>query len=148
MVVINTESPNQTGETLELEKPAIIEDNQAYKLRLRETPEVKTLTNEIQPTGDKAVIQTFMFTVFIYSIIFNSLNTRSEGFDLFNHIKSNTMFIWVMTSIAIFQSLIIQFGGKVFGTVPMDLEHFGLALLIAILIIPIDFIRKAIISNK
>lgn len=102
----------------------------------------------ISPTGDKAVIQTFMFTVFIYSIIFNSLNTRSEGFDLFNHIKSNTMFIWVMTSIAIFQSLIIQFGGKVFGTVPMDLEHFGLALLIAILIIPIDFIRKAIISNK
>lgn len=48
MVVINTESPNQTGETLELEKPAIIEDNQAYKLRLRENPEVKTLTNEIQ----------------------------------------------------------------------------------------------------
>lgn len=48
MVVINTESPNQTGETLELKKPAIIEDNQAYKLRLRETPEVKTLTNEIQ----------------------------------------------------------------------------------------------------
>ena len=89
-----------------------------------------------------------MFTVFIYSIIFNSLNTRSEGFDLFNHIKSNTMFIWVMTSIAIFQSLIIQFGGKVFRTVPMDLEHFGLALLIAILIIPVDFIRKAIISNK
>ena len=58
------------------------------------------------------------------------------------------MFIWVMTSIAIFQSLIIQFGGKVFSTVPMDLEHFGLALLIAILIIPIDFIRKAIILNK
>ena len=44
-------------------------------------------------------------------------------------------------------TLIIQFGGKVFSTVPMDLKHYGLALAIAALIIPIDMIRKAI-TNK
>ena len=52
-----------------------------------------------------------------------------------------------MISIAIVQTLIIQFGGKVFSTVPMDLKHYGLALAIAVLIIPIDMIRKAI-TNK
>ena len=53
-----------------------------------------------------------------------------------------------MISIAIAQSLIIQFGGQVFNTVPMDIEHYIVALAIAVLIIPIDFIRKALTKNK
>ena len=88
-----------------------------------------------------------MFTFFIYSIIFNSLNTRSHGFNLFEHIGQNKKFIIVMSGIAIAQSLIIQFGGTVFSTVPMSLQHFGLALALAALIIPVDFIRKAIIKE-
>lgn len=41
-----------------------------------------------------------------------------------------------MISIAVVQTLIIQFGGKVFSTVPMDVQHYIVALLIAVLIIP------------
>ena len=52
-----------------------------------------------------------------------------------------------MTSIAVVQSLIIQFGGDIFSTVPMDLKHFGLALGLAFLIIPVDMIRKAFIGS-
>lgn len=96
---------------------------------------------------NNASIRTFMFTFFIYSIIFNSLNTRSHGFNLFEHIGQNKKFIIVMSGIAIAQSLIIQFGGTVFSTVPMSLQHFGLALALAALIIPVDFIRKAIIKE-
>lgn len=92
-------------------------------------------------------VLTFMFTFFIYSIIFNSLNTRSHGFNVFEHIGRNKKFIYVMTSIAIAQSLIIQFGGEVFSTVPMDVKHFGMALGLAFLIIPMDMIRKAIIGS-
>jgi len=92
-------------------------------------------------------VLTFMFTFFIYAVIFNSLNTRSHGFNVFEHIGRNKRFIYVMISIAIVQSLIIQFGGEVFSTVPMDLKHFGMALGLAFLIIPVDMIRKALIGS-
>lgn len=92
-------------------------------------------------------VLTFMFTFFIYAVIFNSLNTRSHGFNVFEHIVKNKRFIYVMVSIAVVQSLIIQFGGEVFSTVPMDLKHFGMALGLAFLIIPVDMIRKALIGS-
>ena len=63
------------------------------------------------------MVTTFTFTVFIYAVIFNSLNTRSNGFNVFEHIGENKKFSIVMISIAVVQSLIIQFGGKVFSTV-------------------------------
>ena len=95
-------------------------------------------------SGNFEMVTTFTFTVFIYAIIFNSLNTRSTGLNVFEHISENKKFSIVMISIAIVQSLIIQFGGQVFNTVPMDIEHYIVALAIAVLIIPIDFIRKAL----
>ena len=45
--------------------------------------------------------KTFMFAFFIYSIIFNSLNTRSEKYNLFEHISENKNFIRVMGAIFI-----------------------------------------------
>ena len=99
-------------------------------------------------TGNFEMVTTFTFTVFIYAVIFNSLNTRSNGFNVFEHIGENQKFSIVMISIAVVQTLIIQFGGKVFSTVPMDVEHYIVALLIAVLIIPADLIRKALTKNK
>lgn len=89
-------------------------------------------------------VGTFMFSFFIYTILFNSLNTRSTGFNLFEHIKDNPKFIYVLATIMVVQTLIIQFGGVVFSTVPMDLKHYMLALGMAFLVIPFDFIRKAL----
>ena len=99
-------------------------------------------------TGNFEMVTTFTFTVFIYAVIFNSLNTRSNGFNVFEHIGENKKFSIVMISIAVVQTLIIQFGGKVFSTVPMDVQHYIIALLIAVLIIPADLIRKALTKNK
>ena len=48
----------------------------------------------------------------------------------------------------LFKPLIIQFGGKVFSTVPMDIQHYIITLLIAVLIIPADFIRKALTKKQ
>lgn len=113
---------------------------------------VGNIQSLIVPAGVSAetadmTVRTFMFSFFIYSVIFNSLNTRSTGFNLFEHIGENKKFGIVMGSIAIVQTLIIQFGGEVFSTVPMTLGHFFLALAIAFLIIPVDMIKKAIVNN-
>ena len=53
-----------------------------------------------------------MFAFFIYAIIFNSLNTRSEKYNLLEHIGENKNFILVMGAIFILQTIIIEVGGK------------------------------------
>ena len=92
--------------------------------------------------------KTFMFAFFIYSIIFNSLNTRSERFNLFEHIGENKRFILVMGSIFVLQTVLIQVGGKVFSTSMLSLKALVVSMLLAVLIIPADLIRKAVVNKK
>ncbi|MCC8049893.1 MAG: HAD-IC family P-type ATPase [Clostridiales bacterium] len=92
--------------------------------------------------------KTFMFAFFIYSIIFNSLNTRSEKLNLFENIGENRNFILVMGSIFILQTVIIEFGGKVFNTTMLNEKALVVSILLALLIIPVDFLRKIIVSKK
>ena len=92
--------------------------------------------------------KTFMFAFFIYSIIFNSLNTRSEKYNLFEHISENKNFIRVMGAIFILQTIIIQIGGKVFDTTMLNVKALLVSMVLAVLIIPVDLIRKVIISKK
>lgn len=109
------------------------------------------ITSFVMPMGctnPELYEKTFMFAFFIYSIIFNSLNTRSEKFNLFEHISENKNFMRVMGAIFILQTIIIEFGGKVFETTMLDAKTLIVSMLLAILIIPIDLIRKAIISKK
>ncbi|NLK37462.1 MAG: cation-transporting P-type ATPase [Epulopiscium sp.] len=91
--------------------------------------------------------KTFMFAFFIYSIIFNSLNTRSERFNLFEHIGENKNFMLVMGAIFILQTIIIEIGGSVFSTTTLDVKALLVSMALAILIIPVDMVRKAIIRK-
>ena len=93
-------------------------------------------------------ITTFYMTFFVYAILFNALNTRSTGFNLFKDISKNKKFLLIMFAIVIAQTAILYFGGVVFGTVPLDAIHYLAALGLALLIIPIDFVRKAILKTK
>lgn len=96
---------------------------------------------------DMSVVRTFMFATFIFAILWNSLNARTESMNLFEHIAENRNFILVMVGVAIIQVLIIQFGGQVFGTTPLTFSNWIFAILIAFMIIPIDLIRKVIVKK-
>jgi hypothetical protein len=50
-----------------------------------------------------------------------------------------------MGAIFVLQTLIIEFGGKVFSTTTLDLKALLVSIVLAILIIPVDMIRKAIV---
>lgn len=89
--------------------------------------------------------KTFMFAFFIYAIIFNSLNTRTEKFNLFEHIGENKNFIRVMGAIFVLQTIIIEIGGSVFETTTLNVKALLVSMALAILIIPVDMIRKAIV---
>ncbi len=109
------------------------------------------LTSRLIPEGCKnpeMYTKTFMFAFFIYSIIFNSLNTRSEKANLFEHLGENKRFVLVMGSIFILQTLIIEFGGAVFETVMLDPKTLLVSMGLGLLIIPVDLIRKLFVRSK
>ena len=91
--------------------------------------------------------KTFMFAFFIYSVIFNSFNTRSDRFNLFEHIGENKNFILVMGSIFILQTVIIQIGGQVFNTTMLSTRALLVSMALGFLIIPVDLVRKMFVAN-
>lgn len=109
------------------------------------------ITDFVTPAGcgdPELYEKTFMFAFFIYSIIFNSLNTRSERFNLFEHIGENRNFMLVMGAIFVMQTIIIEIGGEVFGTTILSVKALIVSMLLAVLIIPVDLIRKVFVSRK
>ena len=109
------------------------------------------ITTWVTPAGCTDVElykKTFMFAFFIYSIIFNSLNTRSEKLNLFEHIGENKRFILVMGAIFVMQTVLIEIGGKVFNTYMLTPKALLVSMVLAVLIIPVDMIRKIIVNNK
>ena len=98
-------------------------------------------------TAELDVVRTFMFSTFIFAIIWNSLNARTESMNLFEHLGQNRNFILVMSAVTVVQIIIIQLGGAVFGTTPLSLVNWLWVVVISFLIIPIDLIRKAIVKK-
>ena len=108
------------------------------------------ITTAVMPAGcadPELYEKTFMFAFFIYSIIFNSLNTRSEKFNLFEHIGENKRFVLVMGAIFVMQTVLIQIGGEVFSTTPLTLKALLVSMVLGALIIPVDMVRKAIVKS-
>lgn len=108
------------------------------------------ITTFVTPAGcanPELYEKTFMFAFFIYAIIFNSLNTRSEKFNLFEHIGENKNFALVMGGIFILQTIIIEIGGQVFSTTMLEPKALMVSMALAVLIIPVDLIRKAIMRK-
>jgi calcium-translocating P-type ATPase len=98
-------------------------------------------------SSEMLIVRTFMFSSFIMAVIWNSLNARTESINLFEHMLENKNFILVMTLVTIIQVIIIQFGGKVFGTSPLTMESWIKIILLTFTIIPIDIIRKIIVKK-
>ena len=90
---------------------------------------------------------TAYFSLFVMIAIFNGFNVRVTSINCLNDIKKNPKFVKVMALIAILQVLLVSFGGQIFDVVPMNVIEWSVVVFMAVLIIPIDIIRK-IIMNK
>ena len=98
--------------------------------------------------GSDTYYLTAFFAMFIFCGIFNSFNVRTESINLFSNISGNKPFIFIMTLVAAVQLLIIYFGGDVFRCTPLSARDLLLCALIALTVIPADFIRKLLFSRK
>jgi len=95
---------------------------------------------------DADVHLTAFFNLFIFMIIFNAFNVRTEKLNLFEHIGENTSFILVMTGILALQVLFTYIGGNILRTTPLNINEWILIVLMSLLIIPVDMIRKVIMK--
>ena len=112
--------------------------------------DVGGLVTALTPSGVDKVLygKTIMFAFFIYSALFNSLNTRSEKFNLFEHIGENKRFAYILAALFVLQTIIIEIGGSVFGVTTLDAKSLAVSLVLGVLIIPIDMIRKLVVSKS
>jgi len=88
------------------------------------------------------------FSYFIFSSLFNAFNTRCDGIDLSDHLSCNKHFLLIISSIFIIQILMTCFGGSILRTAFLNFKEWLIVTAFAILIIPVDLLRKIIINNK
>nr|DAQ97497.1 MAG TPA: Cation transport ATPase [Caudoviricetes sp.] len=90
---------------------------------------------------------TAYFSLFVMIAIFNGFNVRTASINCLKDIKKNPRFIKIMALITVLQVLLVSFGGKIFDVMPMNLMEWLIVTGIAVLIIPIDLIRKMIMNK-
>ncbi len=71
-----------------------------------------------------AEINTVFFAAFIIAAVWNGINCRALDGKMPSFFRGNPTFFVVMSGVVVTQVLIIQYGGAVFGTVPLSLEQW------------------------
>jgi len=95
----------------------------------------------------EAYMMTGFFTLFMFSAIFRSFCVRTHEINIFEYISANKPFIWIMGIIGLIQIVIVYFGGTVFRTVGLNINHIVLIGLIAFTIVPISTAIKYMFSR-
>ena len=106
-----------------------------------------TIINMFRTGENVSYHMTGYFTFFIFTAIFNAFNARSESRNLFDHINENPGFIKVMGIIIVVQILLTHFGGVIFRCYGLRVEEWIFVLFMAIMIIPVDLIRKSVTKH-
>ena len=93
-------------------------------------------------------LMTAFFGLFIFMSIFNSFNARTHRLNLLAHITKNKVFLIVIIFILIVQITLIYYGGDMFRTYGLTPFEFEVTVLIAFLVIPIDWLRKIFLRKQ
>lgn len=93
---------------------------------------------------DDLVHLTAFFNLFIFLIIFNAFNIRTEKMNLFSHINENRIFLSIMALVFSLQIVFTYLGGTILRVTPLTLWEWCIVFTLAFAIIPVDLIRKFI----
>ena len=94
---------------------------------------------------DHDVFLSAFFNVFIFLIVVNSFNARTEKLNLFDNIGQNPMFLRIIGLIIVLQVVFTYIGGTILRTTPLLPIEWLYVALFAVSIIPVDIIRKLIL---
>lgn len=92
------------------------------------------------------------FVLFIWSALFNGFNVRDDGFAIFKGLDQNTGFLKVFAAIVVIQALIVNAAlvpacawiSSMFSCVPFPPAGWLSVGLLAVTMIPVDMLRKAV----
>ncbi|MCI8447330.1 MAG: calcium-translocating P-type ATPase, PMCA-type [Eubacterium sp.] len=97
------------------------------------------------------------FVLFIVSALFNGFNVRDEAYAIFKGLDENTGFIKVFFAIILVQALIVNAAliplqvftwiGNMFSCVPFGITGWLAVAVLAVTMIPVDIIRKAVTGS-
>jgi calcium-translocating P-type ATPase len=90
---------------------------------------------------------TAYFAFFVFAAVFNGFNARTEKLDLFDNLRGNRGFLKVMGLVAVIQILLVHVGGEVFQCHGLTVGEWAVVLLLAITVIPVDFVRKTLMAH-
>jgi calcium-translocating P-type ATPase len=99
---------------------------------------------------NEAQLYTGFFCMFVMSFMVNALNVRSEGPNVFENMKENPTFLKVWFLIVLVQVVLVSIGGvvgEVFSCQRFGLKGWGIVILVALTMYPIDLIRKVIVRK-
>ena len=96
-----------------------------------------------------AQFYTGYFCMFVFAFMVNAFNVRSDSLNVFEHIKENTTFIKMWFLIMSVQVVLVSIGGiigDIFSCERFGLTGWGVVILMALTMYPIDVIRKLIVK--
>ena len=93
-------------------------------------------------------LMTAFFGLFIFMGIFNSFNARTHRLNILANLSKNKVFLAVIIFILIVQIYLMYYGGDLFRTYGLNPIEFEIMILLALTVIPVDFLRKIYLRKK
>lgn len=100
-------------------------------------------------------LHTAYFVLFVVAALFNGFNVRDDKFGIFKGLKENPGFLKVWIAIVVAQALIVNAAlipltvfkwiSSMFSCTPFGLVGWGVVALVAVTMIPVDLLRKAVL---
>lgn len=90
------------------------------------------------------VFMTGFFCFFIFTVMINGLNTRTERLDIFDNISKNKTFLLIMAGVLMAQVLMVILEVPILRTVRLTPQEWGIVVVFSLWVIPAGFIIKLI----
>lgn len=92
----------------------------------------------------KLSAMTARFALLCLMAVFNGFTIRTDSMNLFKGIKNNKLFVYIALGIFTMAVVLCNSVGNLVQTTPMDVKQWIVVLVTAFMVVPVDWIRKAI----
>lgn len=92
----------------------------------------------------KLSAMTARFALLCLMAVFNGFTIRTDSMNLFKGIKNKKLFVYIALGIFAMTVVLCNFVGNLVQTTPMDAKQWIVVLVTAFMVVPVDWIRKAI----
>ncbi len=105
---------------------------------------IPEITAQFRYAKDNIYLLTAFFALFIFASVFNCFGARTDRLNIASNISKNKTFTLIMAFVLTIQILFVYLGGSVLRTAPLTANELLLTALLALCVIPFDFVRKLV----